>query len=642
MENKAMTTKNKYEAIIVGGGHAGTEAAAALSRMGHKTLLVTQDPKTIGQMSCNPAIGGVGKGHLAKEIDALGGIMAVAADQAGIHFKKLNASKGRAVQATRAQADRALYRRAVQQRLYSQACLTVVGGMVSRLLLEGETIKGIATETGKIYLSRCVILTVGTFLNGKIHVGKEQLGGGRIGDRPSVSLAHQLKEIAPRVDRLKTGTPPRILKKSISFDFLEEQAGDTPRPVFSFIGNRKQHPKQVSCHLAYTNQETHHIIRNALTESPLFDGSITGNGPRYCPSIEDKVVRFKDKSRHQIFIEPEGLVSTEVYPNGISTSLNKKDQVRFVRSIEGFGSAIITKPGYAIEYDYFDPRDLRATLETKQVRGLFFAGQINGTTGYEEAAAQGVLAGINAGLKIQNNEPWTPGRDEAYIGVLSDDLVTRGTNEPYRMFTSRAEHRLLLREDNADSRLTPKGRELGVVGEERWKIFCEKRKAIEKEKQRLANIFVPLKALKRLDNRAKNKAVEKTAYDLLKRPSVNYRKLVSMPEVGKRTKPRNEKDFVAEQIQEQIETDAKYEGYLFRQKKEVKKQQTYKNTALPEDINYSRLPGLSNEAKQKLKEFSPETIGQAARIQGITPASLSVLLVHLKKRKLTKSKAYEN
>ncbi|MBM24024.1 MAG: tRNA uridine-5-carboxymethylaminomethyl(34) synthesis enzyme MnmG [Gammaproteobacteria bacterium] len=637
-----MTTKNKYEAIIVGGGHAGTEAAAALSRMGHKTLLVTQDPKTIGQMSCNPAIGGVGKGHLAKEIDALGGIMAVAADQAGIHFKKLNASKGRAVQATRAQADRALYRRAVQQRLYSQACLTVVGGMVSRLLLEGETIKGIATETGKIYLSRCVILTVGTFLNGKIHVGKEQLGGGRIGDRPSVSLAHQLKEIAPRVDRLKTGTPPRILKKSISFDFLEEQAGDTPRPVFSFIGNRKQHPKQVSCHLAYTNQETHHIIRNALTESPLFDGSITGNGPRYCPSIEDKVVRFKDKSRHQIFIEPEGLVSTEVYPNGISTSLNKKDQVRFVRSIEGFGSAIITKPGYAIEYDYFDPRDLRATLETKQVRGLFFAGQINGTTGYEEAAAQGVLAGINAGLKIQNNEPWTPGRDEAYIGVLSDDLVTRGTNEPYRMFTSRAEHRLLLREDNADSRLTPKGRELGVVGEERWKIFCEKRKAIEKEKQRLANIFVPLKALKRLDNRAKNKAVEKTAYDLLKRPSVNYRKLVSMPEVGKRTKPRNEKDFVAEQIQEQIETDAKYEGYLFRQKKEVKKQQTYKNTALPEDINYSRLPGLSNEAKQKLKEFSPETIGQAARIQGITPASLSVLLVHLKKRKLTKSKAYEN
>ena len=637
-----MTGKNRYNAIVVGGGHAGTEAASVLSRMGHKTLLVTQNPATIGQMSCNPAIGGVGKGHLAKEIDALGGVMATAADQAGIHFKKLNSSKGRAVQATRAQADRALYRNAVQKSLLNQTNLTVVGGMVSRLLLEGETIQGVVTESGNTQLARCVVLTVGTFLNGKIHVGKEQLEGGRIGDRPSIRLADQLREIAPRVGRLKTGTPPRILKSSINFDALDEQPGDIPRPVFSFIGNRKQHPKQVSCHLAYTNQETHRIIKNSLAGSPLFDGSITGSGPRYCPSIEDKVVRFKDKTRHQIFIEPEGLGLPEVYPNGISTSLRKKDQKRFVRSIKGFESAIISKPGYAIEYDYFDPRDLRATLETKQVEGLFFAGQINGTTGYEEAAAQGVLAGINAGLKIQNNEPWIPGRDEAYIGVLSDDLVTRGTNEPYRMFTSRAEHRLLLREDNADSRLTPKGRELGTVGEDRWKIFCEKRDAIEKEKQRLANIFVPLKALKRLDNRAKKKAVEKTAYALLKRPDVNYRKLVSMPEVGKRTKSRNEKDFVGEQIQEQIETDAKYEGYLFRQKKEVKKQQTYKNTALPEDINYSRLPGLSNEAKQKLKEFSPETIGQAARIQGITPASLSVLLVHLKKRKLTKPKAYEN
>ena len=632
-----MTNKNKYDAIVVGGGHAGTEAASVLSRMGHKTLLVTQDPATIGQMSCNPAIGGVGKGHLAKEIDALGGTIATAADQAGIHFKKLNSSKGRAVQATRAQADRALYRSAIQKSLLNQPNLTVVGGMVSRLLLEGQTIKGVVTEKGNTQLAGRVILTVGTFLNGKIHVGKEQLDGGRIGDKPSTKLADQLQEIAPRVGRLKTGTPPRILEKSINFDILDEQPGDIPRPVFSFIGNRKQHPKQVSCHLTYTNQETHHIITDSLAESPLFDGSITGNGPRYCPSIEDKVVRFKDKTRHQIFIEPEGLGSPEVYPNGISTSLNKKDQDRFVRSIEGLEAAVITKPGYAIEYDYFDPRDLRATLETKQIEGLFFAGQINGTTGYEEAAAQGVLAGINAGLRIQNNEPWIPGREEAYIGVLSDDLVTRGTNEPYRMFTSRAEHRLLLREDNADSRLTPKGRDLGVISEHRWRLFCEKRNAIEAEKQRLTSIFVPAKTIKKLDSKAKRKTVEKTAYDLLKRPDVDYNMLVSLPEVGKRNKPNNEKVFVKEQIQEQIETDAKYEGYLFRQKKEVERQKKYKNTLLPEDINYSGLSGLSNEAKQKLKEFAPETIGQAARIQGITPASLSILLVHLKKRSLKKA-----
>ena len=632
-----MTNKKKYDAIVVGGGHAGTEAASVLSRMGHKTLLVTQDPKTIGQMSCNPAIGGVGKGHLTKEIDALGGVMATAADQAGIHFKKLNSSKGRAVQATRAQADRALYRNAIQKSLLSQPNLTVVGGMVSGLLLEGQTTKGVVTESGHTLLAGCVVLTVGTFLNGKIHVGKEQLDGGRIGDRPSIKLADQLQEIAPRVGRLKTGTPPRILKKSINFDILDEQPGDIPRPVFSFIGSRKQHPKQVSCHLAYTNEETHHIIKNSLVGSPLFNGSITSSGPRYCPSIEDKVVRFEDKTRHQIFIEPEGLGSPEIYPNGISTSLNKKDQKRFVRSIKGFEAAVITKPGYAIEYDYFDPRDLKATLETRQVKGLFFAGQINGTTGYEEAAAQGILAGINAGLGLQNSGPWTPGREEAYIGVLSDDLVTRGTNEPYRMFTSRAEHRLLLREDNADNRLTPKGRELGIISDHRWKMFCEKRKTVEKEKQRLANIFVSAKTITKLDNSAKQKTTEKTAYELLKRPGVNYDKLVSLPGVGKRKGQSKEKAFVKEQINEQIETDAKYEGYLFRQRKEVEKQKTYKNIPLPKDINYSGLSGLSNEAKQKLKEFAPETIGQAARIQGVTPATLSVLLVHLKKRSLKKA-----
>ena len=418
---------------------------------------------------------------------------------------------------------------------------------------------------------------------------------------------------------------------------MDEQPGDIPRPVFSFIGSRKQHPKQVSCHLAYTNEETHHIIKNSLVGCPLFNGSITSSGPRYCPSIEDKVVRFEDKTRHQIFIEPEGLGSPEIYPNGISTSLNKKDQKRFVRSIKGFEAAVITKPGYAIEYDYFDPRDLKATLETRQVKGLFFAGQINGTTGYEEAAAQGILAGINAGLGLQNSGPWTPGREEAYIGVLSDDLVTRGTNEPYRMFTSRAEHRLLLREDNADNRLTPKGRELGIISDHRWKMFCEKRKTVEKEKQRLANIFVSAKTITKLDNSAKQKTTEKTAYELLKRPGVNYDKLVSLPGVGKRKGQSKEKAFVKEQINEQIETDAKYEGYLFRQRKEVEKQKTYKNIPLPKDINYSGLSGLSNEAKQKLKEFAPETIGQAARIQGVTPATLSVLLVHLKKRSLKKA-----
>jgi tRNA uridine 5-carboxymethylaminomethyl modification enzyme len=603
--------------------------------MGHKALLLTQSKETIGQMSCNPAIGGVGKGHLVKEIDALGGVMALAADHAGIHFKTLNASKGRAVQATRAQADRTLYKKAIQDHLNSLPRLSIVEGMAARLIVEANRVLGVETEEDQSFYAKHVILTVGTFLNGKIYIGNKRTKGGRVGDEPSIMLADQLREIAPRTGRLKTGTPPRLLKKSINFSVLEEQAGDNPRPIFSFLSSREDQPKQVSCFIAYTNKNTHSIIKKALSSSPLFTGAIEGVGPRYCPSIEDKVTKFIDKTRHQIFIEPEGLFSEEVYPNGISTSLSLKNQESFVRSIAGFENAVIAKPGYAIEYDYFDPRDLKSTLETSAVKGLFFAGQINGTTGYEEAAAQGILAGINAGLSIEEKEKWVPDRSEAYIGVLTNDLVTRGTNEPYRMFTSRAEHRLLLREDNADTRLTPKAKELSLIAEKRWKIFCEKQEIIRKEKTRLSKTTLSGGAVQRIDNKSKRERGEKTAYQLLKRPHVLYKNLLK--EINPRSGYENETELLRETVDSIIEADAKYQGYMRRQHNEIEKQKAYKNTALPKDIDYQGLSGLSNEAKQKLIEFTPDTIGQAARIQGITHASLSVLLVHLKKHKLKKA-----
>ncbi|MPW31156.1 tRNA uridine-5-carboxymethylaminomethyl(34) synthesis enzyme MnmG [Agarivorans sp. B2Z047] len=629
-----MFYKQQYDVIVIGGGHAGTEAAATAARMGQNTLLLTHNIETLGQMSCNPAIGGIGKGHLVKEIDALGGLMAQAADLSGIQFRTLNSSKGPAVRATRAQADRVLYRAAIRERLENQANLTIFQQACDDLIVENDQVVGVVTQMGLQLRARSVVLTVGTFLGGMIHIGLNNHAGGRAGDPPSIALAQRLRELPLRVDRLKTGTPPRIDARSIDFSQMQPQPGDTPTPVFSFIGKQSDHPQQIPCYITHTNESTHDIIRNGLDRSPMFTGVIEGIGPRYCPSIEDKVTRFADKNSHQIFIEPEGLTTHEVYPNGISTSLPFDVQVELVHSMKGLENAHITRPGYAIEYDFFDPRDLKQSLENKYLKGLFFAGQINGTTGYEEAGAQGLIAGSNAALYAQGKDAWAPRRDQAYMGVLIDDLATLGTKEPYRMFTSRAEYRLLLREDNADMRLTEQGRKLGLVDDHRWQLFNQKVEAVELERQRLKDTWVHTssKQLDQLNPLLKNPITrEHSLEELIRRPELNYQQLMEIDGFG----PGLELPAAAEQVEIQI----KYDGYIKRQLEEIKKTQKHENTLLPLDLDYSKISGLSNEVVAKLTNARPETIGKAARISGVTPAAVSLLLVYLKKHDLARKSA---
>lgn len=625
---------DSFDVIVIGGGHAGTEAAMAAARMGQQTLLLTHNIDTLGQMSCNPAIGGIGKGHLVKGVDALGGLMAKAIDRAGIQFRILNASKGPAVRATRAQADRALYKQAVRSALENQPNLMIFQQPVEDLIVENDKVTGAVTKMGLKFRAKSVVLTVGTFLDGKIHIGLENYSGGRAGDPPSIGLSQRLRELPLRVSRLKTGTPPRIDARTINFDILKQQHGDTPLPVFSFMGNAEQHPTQIPCYITYTNEKTHDVIRNNLDRSPMYAGIIEGIGPRYCPSIEDKVMRFADRNAHQIFLEPEGLTSNEVYPNGISTSLPFDVQMQIVRSMIGMENARIVRPGYAIEYDFFDPRDLKPTLESKFINGLFFAGQINGTTGYEEAAAQGLLAGLNAGRYASEKEGWSPRRDQAYIGVLVDDLCTLGTKEPYRMFTSRAEYRLMLREDNADLRLTEIGRELGLVDDERWEHFVRKQESIELERQRLKDILVHpnLPQIEEINVHLKSPlSKEATGEELLKRPEIDYATLVTLPLFT----PGLEDPQAAEQVEIQV----KYEGYIARQQGEIEKHQRNENAVLPADLDYHQVPGLSNEVRAKLNDHKPSSIGQASRISGITPAAISILLIWLKKQGMLRRSA---